>query len=56
MYQIRTQKDLRRIANAADPGGDPRRRTSNSALRFFAWAFVLFSLAFLALVIIVIVI
>ena len=52
MHQIQTQKDLRRIANAVDPGGKPS--GGNGALRFFAWAFLLFSLLLLALVIIAI--
>ena len=45
LHQIRMEKDLRRNANAGDPGGNPR--GGNGGLRFFAWAFLLFSLALL---------
>jgi hypothetical protein len=53
LYQMRVEKDLRRIANAADPGGNPR-AGNGGALHFFAWALLLFALMFLVLVIVVI--
>lgn len=54
LHQLSVQRDLRRIANAADPAGDPRKR--HGALGSFARAFLLLSVLLLVFVVVLVIV